>query len=106
MKLNLNLDVKKIVLKYFPYLIIAWLFNKAAQCYRLTAGANMIANLLGVVSGLGVVVKKNPLPSLFPHDLLIGVAGAVQGAEREEIPAWAGVRQRPLGYCGGYKALH
>ena len=77
MKLNLNLDVKKIVLKYFPYLIIAWLFNKAAQCYRLTAGANMIANLLGVVSGLGVVVKKNPLPSLFPHDLLIGVAGAV-----------------------------
>ena len=76
LNLNLNLNLKKLLLKYFPYLMIAWLFNKAAQCYRLTAGANMIANLLGVVAGLGVVIKRNPLPSLFPRDLLAGIVGA------------------------------
>ena len=76
LNLNLNLNLKKLLLKYFPYLMIAWLFNKAAQCYRLTAGANMIANLLGVVAGLGVGIKRNPLPSLFPRDLLVGIVGA------------------------------
>ena len=91
MRLNLNLNLKKLLLKYFPYLMIAWLFNKAAQCYRLTAGANMIANLLGVVAGLGVVIKRNPLPSLFPRDLLVGIVGAAIAISRHRTQRNSGM---------------
>ena len=67
---------KKLLLTYFPYLIFAWLFNKAGQCYRLAAGNDLVTNVLAVVSGLGAALSRNPLPSLHPRDLLVGLIGA------------------------------
>lgn len=71
-----NIDIKKYVLPNLPYLFIFWFFAKVAEGYRLTAGADMVTKAMGALSGLGAVIAKNPLPSLHPRDLLIGVIGA------------------------------
>lgn len=69
-------DYKKLVLTYFPYLIFLWLFDKAGQCYRLAAGADMVTKLMATISDLGTAISRNPLPSLYPRDLLVGLIGA------------------------------
>lgn len=71
-----NIDIKKYVLPNLPYLFIFWFFVKVAEGYRLAAGADMVTKAMGALSGLGAVIAKNPLPSLHPRDLLIGVIGA------------------------------
>ena len=72
----MKLDWKKLLVTYFPYLVFAWLFNKAGQCYRLAAGTDMVKKAMGMLTGLGTAIKQNPFPSLFPRDLLVGVIGA------------------------------
>ena len=69
-------DYKKLILTYFPYLVFLWLFDKAGECYRLAAGADMVTKLMGTVSDLGTAISHNPLPSLHPRDLLVGLIGA------------------------------
>ena len=69
-------DYKKLVLTYFPYLIFLWLFDKAGECYRLAAGADMVTRLMATISDLGTAISRNPLPSLHPRDLLVGLIGA------------------------------
>ena len=69
-------DWKKLLLTYFPYLIFAWLSNKAGQCYRLAAGSDAVKKVMAVIAGLGDAIKRNPFPSLHPRDLLVGVSGA------------------------------
>ena len=69
-------DVKKIALSLLPYVFIAWLFGKGAECYRLSAGADMVTKLMGAVSGLGDLLSANPLPSFHPRDLLFGLCAA------------------------------
>ena len=73
----MKLDVKKILLPNLPYVFIFWFFNRVAEGYRLAEGADMVAKAMGAVSGLGTLISKNPLPSFYPRDLLIGAAGAV-----------------------------
>lgn len=69
-------DYKKLILAYFPYLIFLWLFDKAGECYRLAAGADMVTKLMATISDLGTAISHNPLPSLHPRDLLVGLIGA------------------------------
>ena len=69
-------DYKKLALTYFPYLIFFWLFDKAGECCRLAAGADMVTKLMATISDLGVAISRNPLPSLHPRDLLAGLIGA------------------------------
>ncbi len=71
-----DIDFKKLILTYFPYLIFAYIFGKAAQCYRLSAGADMVTKLMATISDLGTAIVQNPLPSLHPKDLLVGIIGA------------------------------
>lgn len=71
-----NINLKKYVLPNLPYLFIFWFFAKVAEGYRLAAGADMVTKAMGALSGLGVVIAKNPLPSFHPRDLMIGVIGA------------------------------
>ncbi len=73
----MKLDVKKILLPNLPYVFIFWFFNRVAEGYRLAEGADMVAKAMGAVSGLGAMISKNPLPSFYPRDLLLGAAGAV-----------------------------
>ena len=68
---------KKLFLACFPYLLIAWLFNKGGQCYRLAPGVDAVVKVMAVIANLGAVIKLRPFPSLHSHDLLVGVIGAV-----------------------------
>ena len=76
MKLPFSIDWKKFFLRNFPYLIFLWLFDKAGQCYRLTQGGDFVKRMMVVISSLGDAIKYNPLPSLHPRDLLVGILGA------------------------------
>ena len=73
----MKLDVKKILLPNLPYVFIFWFFNRVAEGCRLAEGADMVTKAMGAVSGLGALISKNPLPSFYPRDLLLGAAGAV-----------------------------
>jgi len=69
-------DIKKQILTYFPYLIFAWMFNKAGECYRLSPGADVVSKLVHTISNLGASITGNVLPSFHPQDLLVGLCGA------------------------------
>ena len=73
----MKFDVKKILLPNLPYLFIFWFFNRVAEGYRLAEGADMVTKAMGAVSGLGALISKNPLPSFYPRDLLLGAVVAV-----------------------------
>ena len=53
-----------------------WLFSKVAECYRLSAGADVVTKAMAAISDLGTAITQNPLPSFHPRDLLFGIAGA------------------------------
>ncbi len=69
------LDLKKLLLTHFPYLIFFWLFDKAAECYR-TASGDLLGKWMAAVAELGPAIRRDPLPSLHPRDLLCGSLGA------------------------------
>ena len=65
-------ELKKLLVLNLPYLPFVYLFAKCGQAYRLAAGADASAKLLYLTSGISVAFA-NPLPSLHPLDLLVGV---------------------------------
>ena len=69
-------ELKKLLLLNLPYLLFVYLFVKCGQAYRLAAGADASAKLLHLTSGISAAFA-NPLPSLHPFDLCVGVVGAV-----------------------------
>ena len=69
-------ELKKLLVLNLPYLLFVYLFAKCGQAYRLAAGADALAKLLHLTSGISAAFA-NPLPSLHPFDLCVGVAGAV-----------------------------
>ena len=71
-----NIDLKKLIIPNIPYLLFVWLFDKAAQAFRLSPGADLSEKLLSLGTGFSAAFE-NAAPSLHPMDLLIGAAGAV-----------------------------
>ena len=69
-------EPKKLLLLNLPYLLFVYLFAKCGQAYRLAAGVDASAKLLHLTDGISAAFA-NPLPSLHPFDLCVGVAGAV-----------------------------
>ena len=69
-------ELKKLLVLNLPYLLFVYLFAKCGQAYRLAAGADASAKLLHLTSGISATFA-NPLPSLHPFDLCVGVTGAV-----------------------------
>ena len=69
-------ELKKLLLLNLPYLLFVYLFAKCGQAYRLAAGADASAKLLHLTGGISAAFV-NPLPSLHPFDLCVGVVGAV-----------------------------
>ena len=69
-------ELKKLLVLNLPYLLFVYLFAKCGQAYRLAAGADASAKLLHLTSGISAAFT-NPLPSLHPFDLCVGVTGAV-----------------------------
>ena len=71
-----NIDLKKLIIPNIPYLLFVWLFDKVAQAFRLSPGADLSEKLLSLGTGFSAAFE-NAAPSLHPMDLLIGAAGAV-----------------------------
>ena len=69
-------ELKKLLVLNLPYLLFVYLFAKCGQAYRLAAGVDASAKLLHLTGGISAAFA-NPLPSLHPFDLCVGLAGAV-----------------------------
>ena len=67
--------IKKYVLPHLPYVMMFWFFSKCGEAYRLAPGNDILQKLIGGLATLGDTMA-NPLPTINPFDLLIGVVGA------------------------------
>ncbi len=70
------MNLKKLILPNLPYLLFAYLFDKVAQAFRLTPGADLSAKLLSIGDGF-TAAFSSLAPSFHLTDLALGIAGAV-----------------------------
>jgi type IV secretion system protein VirD4 len=70
-----DIDVKKFLIKALPFFVFFWLFDKAGQAFHLSNGTDVSAKVLNLKAGFASAFT-NPLPSVHPQDLIVGVAGA------------------------------
>jgi len=71
-----NAKIKKYVVPNLPYLFIFWFFCKLGEAYRLAAGADFGAKLIGMMKTIGPAFGTIA-PGLSGFDLLVGLVGAV-----------------------------
>lgn len=72
----MNMKIKKLLILNTPYLFLALFFTKVSQAWRYAAGYEIADKILNLMDGFSAAFK-NPLPSLYPQDLLIGILIAV-----------------------------
>ncbi len=72
----MNAKIKKYVVPNLPYLFIFWFFCKLGEAYRLAAGADFGAKLIGMMKTIGTAFGTIT-PGLAGFDLLVGLVGAV-----------------------------
>ena len=74
MKLKLRkVNAAKLLKAAFPYLLIGLMATKLGQAYRMTSGGDVVDRILGAFLTIGQALA-NPLPSLHPFDLLVGIS--------------------------------
>ena len=71
-----NVDKKKLILMNLPYILAGYFCDKVAWLWRVSPGNNASDKIMAAMNGLNDLFS-NPLPSFFPKDLLIGIAGGV-----------------------------
>ena len=67
---------KKLILMNLPYILAGYFCDKIAWLWRVSPGSNASDKMMAAMNGLNDLFS-NPLPSFFPKDLLIGIAGGV-----------------------------
>lgn len=72
----MNTKTKKLLILNIPYLLLAFIFTKASQAWRLAVGYEIGDKILNLMDGFALAFES-PLRSLYPKDLLFGVAIAV-----------------------------
>ena len=68
----MNNKTKKLLILNLPYFIAGLVCTNLGEAWRIAEGADMSEKLLDFLSALGAAFS-NPMPSLHPMDLLIGV---------------------------------
>ena len=68
-----KLDIKRLILLNIPYVFAFYFVDKIAAVFRQAPGTELIDKLTGGFANFGTAFA-NPLPSLHPVDLLIGLA--------------------------------
>ncbi|MBR0172409.1 MAG: type IV secretory system conjugative DNA transfer family protein, partial [Lachnospiraceae bacterium] len=69
--------MKKTIILHLPYIILGLVATNFGEAWRLAEGADLSTKLQGVIATIGTAFQ-NPLPSLHPLDLMIGlIAGTV-----------------------------
>ena len=71
-----SVDKKKLILMNLPYILAGYFCDKIAWLWRVSLGKNASDKMMAAMNGLNDLFA-NPLPSFFPKDLLIGIAGGV-----------------------------
>lgn len=71
-----GVDKKKLILMNLPYILAGYFCDKIAWLWRVSPGSNASDKMMAAMNGLNDLFA-NPLPSFFPKDLLIGIAGGV-----------------------------
>ena len=71
-----GVDKKKLILMNLPYILAGYFCDKIAWLWRVSPGDNASNKMMAAMNGLNDLFS-NPLPSFFPKDLLIGIAGGV-----------------------------
>ena len=71
-----GVDKKKLILMNLPYILAGYFCDKIAWLWRVSLGSNASDKMMAAMNGLNDLFS-NPLPSFFPKDLLIGIAGGV-----------------------------
>ena len=71
-----SVDKKKLILMNLPYILAGYFCDKIAWLWRVSPGKNASDKMMAAMNGLNDLFA-NPLPSFFPKDLLIGIAGGV-----------------------------
>lgn len=71
MSLDIN-KFKKLFFLYLPYLIFGLITTNIGEAWRLTEGFNQSKKILSFLETLGIAFL-NPLPSLYPFDLFVGI---------------------------------
>lgn len=71
MSLDIN-KFKKILFLYLPYLIFGLITTNIGEAWRLAEGFNQSKKILSFLETLGIAFL-NPLPSLYPFDLFVGI---------------------------------
>lgn len=76
-----KVNMKKLLILNVPYFLIGAVATNLGEAWRIASGTNMSEKLQGMVTGGAFSAAfSNPMPSLHPIDLLVGVA--VGGALR------------------------
>ena len=70
-----SVDMKKLILLNFPYIIAFYMVEKAAWLYRHCNGDTVVDRLMVLFMNFGLAYKS-VLPSFHPFDLMIGLVGA------------------------------
>ena len=65
-------ELKRIVLLNIPYFLMGLFATNLGEAWRLAEGADVSAKILGFFTALPLALK-NPMPSLHPRDLLVGI---------------------------------
>lgn len=67
-----RLDVKKLLIAGFPYILFGYLFNKLAWLYRMSMAADMLGKLMEVVERFAEAFY-HPFPSFQQTDVMAGI---------------------------------
>ncbi|MEG0494360.1 MAG: type IV secretory system conjugative DNA transfer family protein, partial [Clostridia bacterium] len=72
----MNFKVKKLLITYLPYLLIALLATKVGLAWRLCEGQDLSHRVLHLMDGFRAAFQS-PMPSFHPADLCVGIMIAV-----------------------------
>ncbi len=64
---------KKLLILNLPYILIGLFATNLAEAWRIAEGVDMSAKMMSFMTTLGIAFQ-NPLPSVYPTDLLLGLA--------------------------------
>ena len=68
-----RINLKKLLILNIPYILVGLFATNFGEAWRLAEGADSSAKILSFFYALPVALG-NPLPSLHPLDLLVGIA--------------------------------
>ncbi len=69
-------ELKRLIILNIPYLVIGLVATNIGETWRMSAGFDSSEKILSFITTLGTAFQ-NPLPSLYPLDLLIGLCAGV-----------------------------